>query len=140
MATNQPRWKLLDNLGDVHPVDYGGFFVYMDRTGVYPAEVELLESPDSDDAPEGWDTYRAAIKENPMLEWWWDKLSEVATSTGTSLAELERMAQGDTIGRAMVYQLLFSHFGAHEFDSYHNHYTKRSHLPRRFRRYMPRKA
>jgi hypothetical protein len=140
MATNQPHWRMLDNLGDVNPVDYGGFFVYVDRTGVYAPEVELLESPDSDDAPEGWDVYRACIEKDPTRQWWYDRLSEVAVSHGMELSELQRMAtSADTLARAMVYQCLFSHFGAHEFDSYPNHYAKRSHLPRRIRRYMPRK-
>lgn len=140
MATNQPRWKLLDNLGDVSPVEYGGFFVYVDQSGVYAPEVELLESPDTDDSPEGWTTYRAVVEKDSTAEWWYDRLSAVAASIGMELSELQRMATGDDVlAKAMVYQYLFSHFGAHEFDSYPNHYAKRSHLPRRIRRYTPRK-
>ena len=58
MKTAQPVWKLLANIGDVHPIEYGGYFVFVDETGVYPPEAELLISPDSDDAPEGWVAYR----------------------------------------------------------------------------------
>jgi hypothetical protein len=39
---SQPQWKLIANLGDVNPLDYGGFFVYRDETGVYEEEAELL--------------------------------------------------------------------------------------------------
>src|SRR5262245_19815580 len=38
--TKQPQWKLIANLGDVDPVTYGGFFVFVDETGVYDAEAE----------------------------------------------------------------------------------------------------
>ena len=39
---SQPSWKLVANLGDVNPLDYGGYFVFVDETGVYPPEAELL--------------------------------------------------------------------------------------------------
>lgn len=48
-ATQQPTWKLIANLGDVHPIDYGGYFVYVDETGTYEAEAELLEVPEDED-------------------------------------------------------------------------------------------
>lgn len=106
--TNQPQWKRIDNLGDVHPIDYGGFFVYVDRTGVYAPEVELLDSPDSDDAPEGWTIHRAVIKKDPAGEWWFPKLREVAASIDMDVSELERMAMSESVvTRAMVYQYLF---------------------------------
>jgi hypothetical protein len=41
--SRQPVWKLLANLGDISPFDYGGYFVYLDETGMYPEEAELLE-------------------------------------------------------------------------------------------------
>ncbi len=43
---DQPKWKLLANLGDANPIDYGGYFVYRDETGVYRDEAEKLISPD----------------------------------------------------------------------------------------------
>lgn len=46
MKTQQPTWKLVAQFGDVHPIDYGGLFVYEDETGVYPPEAELLEVPE----------------------------------------------------------------------------------------------
>lgn len=41
--TQQPVWEFLANLGDRNPLEYGGYFVYEDKTGVYPAEAVLLE-------------------------------------------------------------------------------------------------
>lgn len=43
--TKQPKWELIANLGDVNPLEYGGYFVYRDTTGVYPPEAELLVEP-----------------------------------------------------------------------------------------------
>lgn len=45
-TTQQPVWKLIANLGDAHPLDYGGYFVYVDETGTYEPEAELLDVPD----------------------------------------------------------------------------------------------
>ena len=42
METKQPKWKLIAQLGDVNPIDYGGYFIYEDETGVYPPEGEKL--------------------------------------------------------------------------------------------------
>ncbi len=43
---SQPTWKLIANLGDVNPVEHGGYFVYIDETGVYDPEACLLIAPD----------------------------------------------------------------------------------------------
>ena len=48
LTNNQPSWKLIANLGDVNPLDHGGYFVYQDTTGVYAPEAELLQVPDDD--------------------------------------------------------------------------------------------
>jgi hypothetical protein len=46
---SQPKWKLVANLGNVNPLEHGGYFVYVDETGVYEAEGELLLAPHEDD-------------------------------------------------------------------------------------------
>src|ERR1039458_5750984 len=53
--------KLVAQLGDASPIDYGGYFIYEDDTGVYAPEGELLESPDTDETPEGWKVYRFSL-------------------------------------------------------------------------------
>ena len=45
---SQPIWKFLVNLGD-DDINCGGRRVYVDETGVYPPEVEVLEPPTDDD-------------------------------------------------------------------------------------------
>lgn len=42
---SQPNWKQIAQLGDVNPIDHGGYFVSIDETGVYDPEGEILEAP-----------------------------------------------------------------------------------------------
>jgi hypothetical protein len=134
MTTNQPLWRRIANLGDVNPVEYGGFFVYIDRRGVYQPEVELLEAME-EYGGKGWETYRAIIEKNPEQEWWYSKLDDVARSCGQDADEYRATLAGDdVIAKARVYQDMIGYFGAHEFDSYPRQYEKRSELPRRFKR------
>lgn len=58
--SQQPVWKLAAQLGDVHPIDYGGYFVFVDETGVYPPEAEYLDSPDDDNGE--WRAYRFRLE------------------------------------------------------------------------------
>lgn len=44
--TTQPVWKFLANLGDANPLEYGGYFVFEDSTGVYEAEAEWYDPED----------------------------------------------------------------------------------------------
>jgi len=46
MKTQQPVCKFLANLGDANPIEHGGFAVFVDETGVYAPECELLETPE----------------------------------------------------------------------------------------------
>jgi hypothetical protein len=48
MATRQPSWLLLANLGDASPLEHGGYFIYADETGVYAPEGEILETPEEE--------------------------------------------------------------------------------------------
>lgn len=56
---SQPKWKLLANLGDVNPIDHGGYFIFEDETGVYDPEGEYLESPEDDSGE--WIVYRFSL-------------------------------------------------------------------------------
>lgn len=60
--TNQPIWKYAGHVGDVDPLSYGGGFVYVDETGVYPPELTYFE-PATDDE---WQTYRDNDKQDEI--------------------------------------------------------------------------
>lgn len=59
--TNQPKWKFIANLGDVDPIEYGGYFVKIDTTGVYPPEVEVLIEP-CEGEEQVWTVYRFILE------------------------------------------------------------------------------
>lgn len=46
--TEQPKWKCVGHIGDVDPIAFGGGFVYIDETGVYPPELAYFD-PASDE-------------------------------------------------------------------------------------------
>jgi hypothetical protein len=145
--TKQPQWKRIANLGDVNPVEYGGYFVYTDRTKVYPPEAELLRTPD--DGGEGWTIHRfildrctfvdGVLSDNayhPELPTWFAKdLAAVASFIGsTELDLINGLCSDDPIDRASAYRAIGEYHGFDNFDGYPRQYTKRSELPRRILR------
>lgn len=161
MAENQPKWKCSAQLGDQDPVSYGGYFVLVDETGVYPPEAELLQSPDDDSGTprEGWTAYRfvlerctfidgvlSANKYHPHHSVWFcpsavrraerpqdSHLGQVADSQGTSEAELiAQFCSEDPIERAHAYRAVGEHHGFDNFDSYPLQFTTRAEVEARY--------
>jgi len=100
---SQPTWKLIANLGDANPIDHGGIFVYVDVTGAYSPEVEVLEEPTDDEGDNGtWTAYRFELTRCTFIDgilsdnafhpdhpaWFADKLAQIASTCDTPLAEL----------------------------------------------------
>lgn len=56
----QPEWECVAQIGDANPLDYGGYWVFRDKTGVYSAEVELLVCPEDEDGQ--YTAYRYSIE------------------------------------------------------------------------------
>ena len=150
--TKQPRWKMLANLGDVNPVEYGGYFIYQDMTGVYPAEGEWLEAPGSDD--DVWRVYRFILDKctfvNGILSdnkyhpehkaWFADYIPTIAEIVGESPEKvIANLCSEDPLHRAWVYREIGLYCGFENLDSYPRTYTKKSALPRRIRRFGERK-
>lgn len=68
---SQPNWKALANLGDAKPIDYGGYFVLEDTTGVYLPEVELIEiNPESEEEEEEGEENQSPEEENDSPYAW----------------------------------------------------------------------
>jgi hypothetical protein len=59
---SQPTWKMVANLGDASPLDYGGYFVFEDETEVYPPEAELLELVDENDENSAYIVFRFILE------------------------------------------------------------------------------
>lgn len=147
MTTNtQPNWKLIANLGDVNPIEYGGYFVYEDTTGVYAPEGELLQY--NDDRNE-WTIYRFPLDKctltNSVLSdnkfhpeypaWFARKLDNVGdyimSATGD---QMRQWLCGDNLcERAMAYEAIGSYHGFENLDSYPLTFTERAEVEARYK-------
>jgi hypothetical protein len=147
MTTNQPEWKLIAQIGDVHPIEYGGYFIFKDETGVYEEEGEWLEAPETDKGI--WRVYRfgldrcaqvdgylvpfrlAAERSRlsttrnwphplPAYDEWFNKdLAGVAESMDIDVGQLRNwFCSADPIERASAYRTIGEHWGFDNLDSY----------------------
>ncbi len=146
MQTKQPEWKLLANLGDKHPIDHGGYFIYTDETGVYPPEAEMLISPDSDDGGQ-WIAYRFILEPCTCIDgilsdnkfhpdkpaWFAKDLELVANCHGMALDELLLAFVSDDIReRAMAWQAIGEYHGYENLDSYPLTFKDRAEVEARY--------
>jgi len=116
--TNQPEWEQVGHIGDVNWLEYGGGPVEVDKTGVYPPEVEYVEPPSDDVDPKKarWTVYRVIL--DPGVPDWGD-LGEVARSIGGDPKMLQAdFESADPVIRATAYQDWAGYYGWHEFDQY----------------------
>jgi hypothetical protein len=155
MATKQPSWKLIANLGDASPLDYGGYFVYRDETGVYPEEAEILLLDDEGDEDSKYTVYRVVLdplklvdgylvplKYDPSWphpveqydEWFHKDLAGVASSIGTTKEDLEAaFTSPDPLVRANAYRTIGEYHGWENLDSDPLTGLKRSEVKKRYR-------
>lgn len=138
MQTKQPDWKLVAQLGDVHPIDHGGYFVYEDTTGVYPPEVAVLVPPVSDKG--SWIEYRFVLEPctwiNGILSdnkfhpehpaWFAKEIGSVSNCVGIPLAELiDMFTNGNTVSKARAWEAIGDYFGFENLDSYPNKFSRK---------------
>lgn len=119
---SQPHWKLYKPLGDIGNI-------YTDTTGVYAPEAEIWQEYDSDGKTR-FQVYRFSldklfvkkgkiVNEHGHEEWFSDRLSDVASSAGTTVARLAKALAGRDIGkRFSAYYDIGGHYGFDNLDSY----------------------
>lgn len=141
--SNQPVWKEIAQLGDADPITYGGYFVYVDETGVYAPEVSMIEPPtddvDEDDPDARWTVYRfvlepctfidGVLSDNPYhpahAVWFADKLADIAQTMGQDeLDLLQGFTSSDPVARAYAWRCVGDYFGYHELDHYPQQLTR----------------
>lgn len=138
----QPVWKLVANLGDVNPLEHGGYFVYRDETGVYCEEAEKLE-PMLDGT---FELHRFVLEKctfengtlsdnkfHPEIPAWFAKpesrrgerpqdttyLKNVSDCCGYTVEHLiEELCSSDPCRRANAYRDIFDYHGWDNADSY----------------------
>lgn len=126
----QPEWEFVANLGDVSPLDYGGYFIFKDKTETYAPEAELLVEPcdDSNDGP--YLVYRFTLDRFKMkrgylvalseyVEWFAKDLESVASCVGSTEDELQdQFCSIDPLERAHAYRAIGEYHGFDNLDSY----------------------
>lgn len=118
---SQPKWVFVENLGDVDPLEHGGLFVYRDETGVYPPEMELLETDGKQ-----FEIHRVILdrctfingvlsdnKFHPEMDAWFaDDLASVSSSMDYDLDELRSdLCSEDAVKRAHAYRAILGYHG-----------------------------
>jgi hypothetical protein len=146
MSTKQPVWKCIANLGDVNYLEYGGRLVFIDETGVYPPEVEVIQEPCDGDAHFTVHrfivepcTYVAGILSDnrfhpTMPAWFADDLESMARYAGRTVADLIAMFLSDKVEeRAEAWLIVGDYHGFDNLDSYPLRLTRKE-ATRRYRR------
>jgi hypothetical protein len=123
--------KLIAQLGDVSPIEYGGYFIYEDENGA--AEAEFLIAPSEPEDKGKWFAYRFALDRCTLIngvlsdnrfhsdkpEWFASRLEDVARFVGMELSEMQRLLISDSpVERAHGYEAIGSYHGFENLDSY----------------------
>lgn len=136
----QPDWEFVANIGDEHPFEHGGYFIYHDKTEKYGYEAELLVV---DEARGGRATYRIyRVPLDPLklvndylvplsyepgwahpveqyAEWFNRDLERVADNIGSTKEDLEKaFISTNPIARADAYRAVGDYHGWENLDSY----------------------
>jgi hypothetical protein len=130
---NQPKWKCVAQLGDANPREYGGYWVFVDETGVYAPDGEWLVVPDDEEKTQEAQAFRFPLelctfqegvlsdnKFHPLLPAWFAKhIASIASTNGmTELDLINLFCSTDPIKRAEAYRALILSLGAFELDQY----------------------
>ena len=117
---SQPEREYIANLGDASPIEYGGAFLYEDKTGNYAEELEILEVPEEGEKQE-WRIYRFSVEQlsSDCHEWFCGNLASVASFCGSTEGELRAaLCSEDARDRAMAYMDIAAYHGLENFDFY----------------------
>ena len=149
--SRQPNWKLIANLGDVNPIDHGGYFVYQDTTGVYTEEAEKVFVYE-----DSWQVYRFHLDRLKMVqgylvplryspdwpeplfrydEWFHKDLASVALHTGQSVQALRTdFCSENALDRARAYEAIGDYHGYENLDGYPLTFTNRKEIEARYKK------
>lgn len=118
MAVRKPG-KVLGQIGDSTPFDYGGGVVYQDGSGAQLWWSHGLEGEGGDVGEDGpIEVFRVALYDDlpDFLSWYdWIDWGDVARSIGVDVDELMNGIDGP-LGRAGLVEAAMGYYGAREFD------------------------
>lgn len=136
---NQPKWKMVANLGDATPLDYGGAFVFVDETGVYPPEMVYWDDQSNYPEETPITVYRFSMDKCTFIDavlsdnefnpdhpaWFADSLDDVSRTSSVPVSDLSAwLCSDDAIDRGRAYLEILGHHGVENFDRYPNTYDR----------------
>jgi hypothetical protein len=155
--TNQPKWKLIAQMGDASPLEYGGHWVFQDTTGIYSCEAEKLIIQHESKGEFKYFAYRYCLDKCRMIqeylvsanynktwqyhvsrydEWFHhnNNFEALASYIDKTSKELETLFCSDNpIDRAIAYEAIGDYFEFENLDSYPLIMTK-SEMKKRYRK------
>jgi hypothetical protein len=127
----QPKWKCVAQLGDAHPLEYGGIWIFVDTTGVYEPECEVLECPDDENGTyyvrrftlEDCTYINGVLSDNKFHPdkpaWFADGLEKLGSFIGADPTQLIAwFLSPDPCERQIAWMAIYYYYGAAELDSY----------------------
>ena len=124
----QPKWQLVENIGDVNPFDHGGFFIFKDLTGRYDLEALII---DPDEAEEDLVYVDRVLLEkcyftNGVLSdnkyhldieaWFFEDLDRVCSYAGMDKEDMiNNLCSDDPTDRGWAYKALIGYHGSVNF-------------------------
>jgi len=119
---------IVERVGDVDPITYGGGVVFEDENGnytleyTYGAEADPTYQSDEPDPDFEHVVYRVQLERSldELLRWFdWIDLDGVADSIGSTKADmLSKARSGGVLGRAMLIEDVAGYYGWGELDDY----------------------
>lgn len=134
MSTNQPVWKVVGNVGDINPIEYGGGIVFEDTTGVYEPEMHCFNNNEEHEGTDKevelsvvllekcyFNRITNTLSDNKYHKdhaaWFAKDISKIVECYGIESKQLiEWLCSDDTMERAMGYETLVNYYGKYEFD------------------------
>lgn len=132
MTDNQPKWKLVANVGDSNPFEDGGQFVFKDVTGKYSPELLIIEPLHIPGYENIAQTSRIVLNPCTYIDgvlsdnkfhpdhpaWFADKLDSIASTCGYPREYLiNLLTSQDLAYRAIGYHLIYLSYGAENLGS-----------------------
>lgn len=127
------NWKCVAQLGDVNPIDHGGLWVMIDKTGQNDPMIELLDVHDLDNGTvlrhyaltciDRCAFIDGVLSDNPyhpaLHAWFAKDIDKVASCMGSEVQDLVNLlCSADPIDRAMGYRDLIGYYGIENFGGY----------------------
>jgi hypothetical protein len=130
---SQPEWKLVGRIGDCNPINYGGGYIFVDKTGRYCPEAEWIYPVNTDKDESPVDVYRYLLEDCTYVDgvlsdnkyhpehhaWFEESVGAMAESFGEEKEwMIEKFCSDDPMERAFAWEEVGQYWGWENLDGY----------------------